>query len=98
MRSPASARRLHAICLASGLAGVVAVLLAYFGSARPYEHAALFLFFTVFLTASHFLPLRILHGEGGEDLHIDEALFVPMALLLSPVGVVAAFGIGVGLR
>src|SRR4051812_32664392 len=49
--------------------------------------------FTAVLTLGWLYPLRILRREETEAYQFDEALFVAMALLLPPLGIVLSFGV-----
>ena len=48
--------------------------------------------FTAVLTLGWLYPLRVLRREDTEAYQFDEALFVAMALLLPPLGIVLSFG------
>ena len=50
----------------------------------------MFAFFTTVLLLTFARPLRIWHGDQAETVTLEEALFVPMALLLTPAETIVA--------
>ncbi|WGL52248.1 EAL domain-containing protein [Nocardioides sp. BP30] len=87
-----SSRGLAIVCIA---VAVLAVLVIAFAGAHPggdaFSHPVALAVLTVLLTYTHVRPTRLVHRHGGvESDHLDEALFVPMVLMLSPVEVGAA--------
>jgi diguanylate cyclase (GGDEF)-like protein len=87
-------RRIRSACLASGFAGLIALAIAgtrTHGWSRP----ELFIFFTLALAALQGRPVRVAHEGQLENLQLDEAAFVPMALLLSPLEAMLALGLAV---
>ena len=49
--------------------------------------------FTVFILASWLWPIVMYQGESSQAHHLDEGIFVILALTMNPIGVVIAFGI-----
>jgi PAS domain S-box-containing protein len=81
------------LCVASGVAGIITLVVAMVRTPRPWGDPALFLFFTTALCALHSVPLRLSHQGDLEGMQLEEALFVPMALLLSPAETLIAFAV-----
>jgi len=81
-------------CLIAGVLGaaglVATVALGPHGLVR---RIALLGFFCLELAILQIIPLRFTRDEEGEDLALDEAFFVPMALLLTPFETALALGI-----
>jgi diguanylate cyclase (GGDEF)-like protein/PAS domain S-box-containing protein len=79
------------LCLGAVVAGVVALAVA--GSTRsrfPGGPVWLVLAFLIALTAVRLVPLHLTHAGNSEALHLDEAFFIPMVLLLSPLQMLGA--------
>jgi diguanylate cyclase (GGDEF)-like protein/PAS domain S-box-containing protein len=90
-----SARGLAVLCIAVAVAAVLVIAFAG-GRARggAFTHPVALAVLTVLLTYTHIRPTRLVHRHGGvESDHLDEALFVPMVLMLGPVEVGAAVAI-----
>src|SRR5947207_2517181 len=85
-------RRLIRRCTMVAAGGLLSVVGTVVASSRPFTHPLLVGFFLVAVGAGYLRPLRLFHAEQAESFHFDEALFVPMALLLSPVEVVFVVG------
>jgi len=85
------ALNISAICIATGLAGVASVVIALVLTPHPWRDPLLFGFFVAALCALHSVPLRLTHEGDLEGMQLEEALFVPMALLLSPAETLIAF-------
>src|SRR3954454_14060200 len=86
-------RRLTAACISVGAAGVGALVVTVLRTHRPFDDAALFGFFFAILTLTYVRPLRLWHEGQAEHLSLDEALVVPMVLLLTPVETMLAVGL-----
>ena len=49
--------------------------------------------FTVFILASWLWPIVMYQGDSSQAHHLDEGIFVILALTMNPIGVLVAFGI-----
>lgn len=89
-----SSRGIAAVCVTVAVAAVLSIALAgALSGGRPAGHPVAFFALTVMLAYTHVRPTRLIHRNGAvQSDHLDEALFVPMVLLLSPaeVGVAVA--------
>ena len=85
-------RDVNALCAAVGVAGLASLVVAYLGALRPFADPPIFAFFLVVLTVTYVRPLRLWHDGQAENVQLDEALFVPMALLLTPFETLVAMG------
>jgi diguanylate cyclase (GGDEF)-like protein/PAS domain S-box-containing protein len=90
-----SSRGLAVLCI---VVAVTAVLVIAFTGASAggdaFAHPLAMAVLTVLLTYTHVRPTRLVHRHGGvESDHLDEALFLPMVLMLSPVEVGAGVAI-----
>ena len=95
----ARATRLHVACALAGAAGIVAlVLAALLGGRSDGPWLLLSVAFTAAILVSQRAPIRLIHRGQSEGIRMEEAFFVPMAMLLSPVEslitVAAAIGLG----
>jgi diguanylate cyclase (GGDEF)-like protein/PAS domain S-box-containing protein len=86
------ARRVEVICSLTGLSGAIAIGVAAAASRHPLRNKGEVAFFLVAICVVHLLPLRIWHNGEAENVQLDEAMFVPMALMLSPVELVSVIG------
>ncbi|MDQ1395022.1 MAG: hypothetical protein QOG64_281 [Acidimicrobiaceae bacterium] len=87
-----SQSRVTALCAAAGVTGAVALTTSLVVSQRPFGRSWLFPFFLVVLAVTYAKPLRLWHEGQAETLQLDEALIVPMALLLTPAEAMIAVG------
>jgi len=87
-----SPRGIAALCITVAVLAVV--VMAFVGAqdgSQAFAHPIAFPILTVLLGYTHVRPTRLVHRNGGvESDHLDEAIFVPMVLMLSPVEVGAA--------
>ncbi len=90
----AGGRRLTAFCAASGGAGLLALTVAFLVSPSMNDKQQMwtFLGFVVALTAAELYPLHLTHEGQSEALRLEEAFFVPMAVLLTPAQTLLAVG------
>src|SRR5438045_4633065 len=98
--SPATAvaRRMRSACLATACAGAVSMAMVVAADGAHIHRSWLFPFFTAVLLFAYGRPVRFWHDGGeAENMSLDEALFVPMALLLSPSELVLAIGAAITL-
>jgi len=79
------------ICSATGFAGALTIAIALVATPHPWRSPGLFAVFTIALAALHSVPMRLAHQGDLEGMQLEEALFVPMAILLSPAETLIAF-------
>ncbi len=78
--------RLNAACSLAGGAGIVTlVLAALLGGRSDGPWVPLSVAFTAAILISQWAPIRLTHRGQSEGIRMEEAFFVPMAVLLSPV-------------
>ncbi|MBK5305844.1 MAG: EAL domain-containing protein [Frankiaceae bacterium] len=79
-------RGLTAFCLLTGAVGVATLVAALAADPALPSGAQLWLFlgFAVALTAAELYPFHLTHEAQSEALRLEEAFFVPMAVLLPP--------------
>jgi diguanylate cyclase (GGDEF)-like protein len=82
-----------AVAAAIGAGALTMALTVVFGRHDGIGSVAELLGFMVALGVTWAFPIKILRREETEAFQLDEAFLVAMALLLPPLGVVAAFGI-----
>lgn len=89
MALPVRAKLIVALAAVGGLAASVSEVVL----ARPHGLGALtpVALLTSFILASWLWPLVMYKGEQSEAHHLDEGIFVVMALLLHPAGTIAGF-------
>src|SRR5438105_4799543 len=83
-------------CLTAATAGALALgASAALARSGLWHRIELFAFFCVELAILQIIPVRLAHDDEGEDLTLDEAFFVPMAMLLSPFETILALGVSI---
>jgi diguanylate cyclase (GGDEF)-like protein len=83
-------------CLTAGTAGALALgASAALARSGLWHRVGLFAFFCVELAILQIIPVRLAHDDEGEDLALDEAFFVPMAMLLTPFETILALGVSI---
>src|SRR4030088_691061 len=83
-------------CLTAAAAGALALgASAALASSGLWHRIELFAFFCVELAILQIIPVRLAHDDEGEDLALDEAFFVPMAMLLTPFETILALGVSI---
>ena len=92
-----TARRVRRTCLAAGLAGVAAASTVAALTGAELRAPWLALGFLVFLAAAETFPTHLLHSAESEDIRLEEAFFVPMAVLLAPLETVLVAGIAIAI-
>jgi diguanylate cyclase (GGDEF)-like protein/PAS domain S-box-containing protein len=87
-------RQVRLVCLVAVAAGALA-LTASIALHERHDPAPswLVLAFLVALTAVRLVPVHLTHAGVSEALHLDEAFFVPMVLLLAPWQVLSALAV-----
>jgi PAS domain S-box-containing protein len=90
---PALPRTIVRACILTGVAGILTLTTAIATTTNAWRSPALFLCFTVALVVLHFIPVRLTHEGELEGMQLEEAFFVPVALLLSPAETLLAFAI-----
>ena len=80
------------LCTLAGAAGVASLLIALVGSNPPWEHPLASALFGLGIASLQIVPLRLSHEGQGENLHIEEAFLVPMALYLTPAESLTVLG------
>jgi len=90
-------RRVLGACLLAGLLGASTFAVAMRASTTSVRAPLVFLFFLVTMCVLQTMPLRLVHGDGqqAEIMQLEEAFFVPMALLLTPIETLVVFGTAV---
>jgi signal transduction histidine kinase len=88
--SKGPALKISTICIATGLAGLASLAIAIGFTPHAWRDPVMFGFFVIALCALHSVPLRLTHEGDLEGMQLEEALFVPMALLLSPAETLVA--------
>ena len=78
-------RLVRLICLTAAVAGIGTLAAAVVTHDR-YEQAPAWLVLAMLLvvTATRLVPLHLTHQANSEGLHLDEVLFVPMVVMVSP--------------
>ena len=94
---PVTGRRSVApICIGAALAGVLALVLAHVLGASSERSLLMVAGFALGLTAMELLPAHLTHRGDSEALRLEEAFFVPMALLLAPQDTLLVIALAVG--
>lgn len=93
----AKRRGVRLFCIATGIAGMAALVATASGPSGPWRHFGLFLIFCCALGVLHVVPVKVTHADDNEELTLDEAFIVPMVLLLTPLEVVAGLGLATAL-
>ena len=88
-------RLVHALCVLAGIAGLVSFAVALMLSEPPWGHAGRSLLFALGIAGLQVVPLRVSHESQGENLHLEEAFFVPMALYLTAPETLVVLGAAV---
>ena len=88
-RSPAVRRA----CLGAAAVGVVALVSSVALPGRPAAPALALVAAMAAVLVTQLLPMHVVHDGQSEALHLDEVLFVPMAVFLAPWQTVLAFGV-----
>ena len=78
------ARRMRLACILTAAAGAAALGLILGADGAHIQVNWLFPFFGAVLLFAYARPVRFWHDGQAENISLDEALFVPMALLLTP--------------
>jgi len=79
------------------MCGLLALGLAATAGGVRLLHFGTFAVFCLALGIIQVIPVRVVHAGEGEELTLEEAFIVPMALLLSPFEVVLILGLTSGL-
>ena len=81
-----------AVAAATAMAGAVAaVLAALHDRSNLFPHRSTFVVLTVLLAYTHIRPVRLVRRHGNVEAdHMDEAVFIPMALMLGSFEVAVA--------
>jgi diguanylate cyclase (GGDEF)-like protein/PAS domain S-box-containing protein len=85
--------RVRAACAAAGLAGAAAVGATALLTGGALHRPWLALGFLLAMVAAEYFPLHVTHEGDSEALRIEEAFFVPMAVLLAPLEVLGVIGL-----
>lgn len=87
-----SAAGITTVCVSLGVCAVAATAAAVIGDGdRGLAHPVAFAVLGLLLIYTHVRPIRLLHRYGGVDSdYLDEALFVPMVLMLGSVEIALA--------
>src|SRR5205807_852148 len=88
-----SAARVPHLCVAWAVAGALAVAVTAFGTAHPWAHLGLAALLVAAAATLQVAPIRLGHEAESENLHLDEAFLVPMAVYLSTPEVAAGIAV-----
>src|SRR4051794_65115 len=88
----AVARKMRLACVSTAIVGAAALGLIVGADSAHIHHSWLFPFFGAVLLFAYARPVRFWHDGQSENISLDEALFVPMVLLLSPTEMMVAIG------
>ena len=88
-----NAARVPYFCVAWAVAGALAVAVTAFGAAHPWTHLGLAALLVAAAATLQVAPIRLGHEAESENLHLDEAFLVPMAVYLSTPEVAAGIAI-----
>src|SRR4051794_8236094 len=86
------ARRMRWACLTTATAGAVSMAMVIASDGPHIQRTWMFPFFAAVLLFAYARPVRFWHEGQSENISLDEALFVPMALLLTPTEMMLAIG------
>src|SRR5690348_1398676 len=91
-RAVLSSAGVTTVCVGLGaVALAVTATVALRDGERGLSHPVAFVILALLLTYTHIRPTRLLHRYGGVDSdYLDEALFVPMVLMLDSVEIAVA--------
>jgi diguanylate cyclase (GGDEF)-like protein len=87
--------RVLGACLVAGLLGASSFVATVTHSTTAFRNPATFFFFLVTMAVLQTMPLRLVHGRQAETLQLEEAFFIPMALMLTPVETLVVLGTAV---
>src|SRR5436305_1976887 len=90
-------RRMRRACWANAAAGAFALGAVLLVNHGHFTRGWLFPFFGAVLLFAYARPVRFWHDGQAENMSLDEALFVPMVLLLTPSEMLVAIGLSVTL-
>src|SRR4051812_783809 len=96
-RVTAVARKMRLACLSTAVVGAAALGIVVAADSAHIDHGWLFPFFAAVLLFAYARPVRFWHDGQSENISLDEALFVPMVLLLSPTELMVAIGVAIAL-
>jgi diguanylate cyclase (GGDEF)-like protein/PAS domain S-box-containing protein len=77
-------RLVRLLCALSATAGVCTFLATTTLWSPPWQHLWPSLLFGVGMAGLQIVPMRVSHEGQGENIHLEEAFLVPMALYLTP--------------
>src|SRR3954453_21085575 len=86
-------RRMRRACFANAAAGAFALGAVLLTGHARFSSGWLFPFFAAVLLFAYARPVRFWHDGQAENMSLDEALFVPMVLLLTPAEIMVAIGL-----
>ena len=78
------ARVIRALCALVGIWGLATVVVAVVVADPAWGHLSRSLLFCLGIAGLQIVPLRVSHESQGENLGLEEAFLVPMALYLTP--------------
>src|SRR6185295_3073424 len=84
-------------CLITAAAGAMALAMVTAVDGARIQGGWTFPFFGAVLFLAYARPVRFWHDGQSENISLDEALFVPMALLLTPTEMMRAIGTAITL-
>jgi diguanylate cyclase (GGDEF)-like protein len=95
MNPPDTSRRVLGACILAGFLGASAFLITVTHSTTQARQPATFFFFLVTMCVLQTMPLRLVHGRQAETLQLEEAFFIAMTLMLTPVETLVVLGTAV---
>jgi diguanylate cyclase (GGDEF)-like protein/PAS domain S-box-containing protein len=90
-------RLVRALCIAAGMAGLVAFVVSLSGTAHPWSNVPVALLLVGAVAVLQVMPVRLSHEGEGENLHLEEAFLVAMVVYLTAPQVVAGLGVAVAI-
>src|SRR5437763_7945934 len=96
MSAPDTSRRVLGACILAGLLGASGFVLTVLRSTTETQQPLTFVFFLVTMCVLQTMPLRLVHGRQAETLQLEEAFFIAMVLMLTPVETLVVLGTAVG--
>jgi diguanylate cyclase (GGDEF)-like protein/PAS domain S-box-containing protein len=88
-------RLVDGLCVLAATAGVATLAVAVAASDPAWGHLGRSLLFGVGVAALQVVPLRVSHEGQGENLNLEEAFIVPMALYLTAAETLTVLGLAV---
>ncbi|HEY4410036.1 MAG TPA: EAL domain-containing protein, partial [Acidimicrobiia bacterium] len=91
--APSNAARVPLFCVTWAVVGALGVAVTALATARPWAHLGLAALLVAAAATLQIAPIRLGHEAASENLHLDEAFLVPMAVYLSTPEVAAGIAL-----